>query len=237
MFCTDCGNQVSDEAKFCPKCGSTINAKPQQVVFSNGEVQKESSLNKVKDFFIKYKVVFGVLIVVLAILGYTKFMYTDGDIKGTWQFGDESNTAIAEIKNGNSIGITYIDNDEQVSIFVEGKLKKENQAYYLNIFDSEISVSGPLDGSTKEEIILDMIGSDYPTEAYDYLYKNSVVKNNNLTISLDFSKMPIIVRKLVSENIDFLDSKMTLTFTPVNNNVLQVNLWGYDEETINLIRK
>ncbi len=83
MFCTDCGNQVSDEAKFCPKCGSTINAKPQQVVFSKGEMQKESSLNKVKDFFIKYKVVFGVLIVVLAILGYTKFMYTDGDIKGT----------------------------------------------------------------------------------------------------------------------------------------------------------
>ncbi len=82
-----------------------------------------------------------------------------------------------------------------------------------------------------------MIGSDYPTEAYDYLYKNSEVKNNNLTISLDFSKMPIIVRKLVSENIDFLDSKMTLTFTPVNNNVLQVNLWGYDEEAINLIKK
>ena len=32
MYCRHCGNQISDEARFCPFCGSTVDIQPQQAV-------------------------------------------------------------------------------------------------------------------------------------------------------------------------------------------------------------
>ncbi len=32
-FCKNCGNQVNDGTKFCPKCGQAVDGAPQQQVF------------------------------------------------------------------------------------------------------------------------------------------------------------------------------------------------------------
>ncbi len=38
-FCRNCGNQVSDGTKFCPKCGQSVDGAPQQQVNQQPYVQ------------------------------------------------------------------------------------------------------------------------------------------------------------------------------------------------------
>lgn len=237
MYCINCGNQVSDQAKFCSKCGVTMKEVSQEGVPSTVDLKKETSINKVKNFLVKNKIVVGILVLVLAIFGYMKFIHTDGSIKGTWQYSDESSTVIAEVGSRSKILLTAIDNYEGLSFSLEGELEKYNQSYLLDLLDSKVTISGPSEGYTKEEIIDDIISSNNSKEAYDFLYKNSEIKDGKLSITIDFGEVHSTVAKLILDSMHLLDSKMTYTFTPVNNNVLQVNLGIFDEEVISLMKR
>ncbi len=40
-FCSNCGNQVNDGIKFCPKCGQAVGGSPQQQVYQQPNAQQQ----------------------------------------------------------------------------------------------------------------------------------------------------------------------------------------------------
>lgn len=50
MFCTKCGNKVSDDAQYCTKCGNKLNylAEKEQNIMSNEELQARLQLEQIK---------------------------------------------------------------------------------------------------------------------------------------------------------------------------------------------
>ena len=50
MFCTKCGNRVTDDAQYCTKCGNKLNyiSERRQDVMSNEELQTRLQVEKIK---------------------------------------------------------------------------------------------------------------------------------------------------------------------------------------------
>ena len=65
MFCSRCGSELSDDAKFCKKCGTAI----KRQVYDNPQVVKEES----NEFSNKDKMTTGLLCLLLGVVGGHRF--------------------------------------------------------------------------------------------------------------------------------------------------------------------
>lgn len=239
MYCANCGNKVSDKAQFCPECGTNIEIKTQSDPPSKIESSKGFNINKVKECVLKNKkFLFIIVAVILCVFIYLEFFSSSSAINGAWQYQDGSDIVMMDIKSGSKVNMSTTLSHDDISTSIKGKLRKENGSYFLNIFDSEVTMTIPLKGYTKEVILANLVDSDYKTEIYNYIFNNSEVKNGNMQFSFNLSELPPTVREFITDEMDSIDAEGTFIFTPMNKNILQARISGMDiSDSITFIKK
>ena len=164
MFCIKCGNQLKDNDKFCPKCGTPVQAAPQIPVQPQEPVQAEPVAEKTpapakkkgKAGIVAACTALGILLVAAAVFLCMKFLGKEdadkGDKsgKGTETSTDtvSGNTASAE---GEEVPLYYIEDIGEIDIHAqnytpgtraEGMAWDSTLFYWLEDVDSTDSSDG-----------------------------------------------------------------------------------------------
>lgn len=193
MFCSKCGKQIDDDAKFCEYCGAVINdqtvssEKSKQTMVTNNNTSVKKNINKPLLIAIIVIVVIGILGVVGAI-AFEKYFYKKGDeaIKAVqdsyFEFLPEMTVGelITEYYDINENSWLYDSSEKQVEFL--GTNKKDNSGMsvtFRQIDDNTVSTYSRmfhLEGEASHSITMEEF-EEYILSLYAQLDENYQIDN------------------------------------------------------------
>lgn len=153
MFCSKCGSENKDEARFCHNCGNAMSIEDQPIIInsgaSNGKPKKKRGI--VKSMFYGVLVLAGIffaLLIFAPVVGSSEIACDDDDVKELLrdaidksQFARQQGLSAADIRNIQDAGsvdsnlacnadITF-NNTNQVSVSYTVKPQDNSDQYWL----------------------------------------------------------------------------------------------------------
>lgn len=223
MFCKICGNQLDDNAKFCPKCGNKI----ANEIFQNDLIKlnyeenkedkkpknKKKKKNRKRRWFFSLVLILSLIIILIYISKKNKIFEANSETFEA-EVTDYSNTIyqldVSAIKYDEYNGVNYVSN--MIIIFLTKDATDENLNSLLEDLDGEIAGSLPEIRQYQIKI-----------SSRDYLELNNICKKLE---QLDFVEMAYI--DLAYEDLEQTFPNDTWNDgTPIDV-LLNNNLWNTD---------
>ncbi|MCR4904203.1 MAG: zinc-ribbon domain-containing protein [Butyrivibrio sp.] len=145
MFCKNCGAKISDNARFCPKCGTELK-KINSGNASDNKEDDDSSVVENKTILVKYMIVGAVVVLTLIFI-----VVVIAILSGRWTNTDAENSADNNIVDVENEGIMASNNENTSSN--ETLDSEESEDVSESTQDSEAALeSGTEDAVTEEEV-------------------------------------------------------------------------------------
>ena len=198
-YCSNCGNELRENAIFCDKCGSAITSETAENVIEETEQQKEKS-NK-KKWIVLLAVSGGIFIVILCIV---VLMFTLP--KGTVPTGNPSEEMSAAEENSNPNAVdNELTEEERLRNEYFTDLHLRNDILYGNRNIAEFLVRGQNIFNGAKLLINATVSSILPSEnVNDFLVTVETSSSDNVSvkrIAIKGTYQPSDVRLVIGDNV------------------------------------
>lgn len=172
MFCSECGSQLSEDAKFCPECGAEITS--QNSVIKVGQVIQENISKKKKVSKLPIIIGAAILVVVVIVLNWNGKIDYVGTVAEHAPFADSQ-----------GLPYTFEEVLNQYLVSTKWEVRDEGDIHYVDISGMAKEEEGKLDITIKvapnsndpdmvaihpESVTLDDTNQLLGEEAVDFLY-------------------------------------------------------------------